>query len=100
MAVGRRCLGGLEPQRLTSYRNRGIKTRWCLSPDYPKHVVERGKARSGDLRLALALIYTALFTAAGLWSPLGLPRAANFKPFSLKTVHDMYSPKKCQPAEM
>jgi hypothetical protein len=32
--------GCLEPQRLTSYRNRGIKTRRCLGPDYAKHVVE------------------------------------------------------------
>src|SRR3954464_6559277 len=71
MAVGRCCLGCFEPQRLTSNRNRGIKTRRCLSPDYAKHVVEWGKARSGDLRLALQLIYTALFTAARLWKPLG-----------------------------
>ena len=83
MAVGCRCLCCLEPQGLTSYRNRGIKTRGCLGPDYAQNVVEWGKARSGDLRLALQLVYTALFTAAGLWEPLGLPRAANFKLFSI-----------------
>src|SRR3954451_9752409 len=53
MAVGRRCLGCLEPQRLTSYRNRGIKTRGCLSPDYAEHVVERGKARTGNFGFSL-----------------------------------------------
>jgi hypothetical protein len=37
------------------------------------HVVERGEAISGDLRLALQLINTALCTVAGLWEPLGLP---------------------------
>src|SRR5215212_4497338 len=53
MAVGRRRLGCLEPQRLTSYRNRRIKTRGCLSPDYAKHVVEWGKARSGNFSFSL-----------------------------------------------
>src|SRR4051812_26205634 len=93
MAVGRCRFGCLEPQRLTSYRDRGIKTRACLSPDYAKHVVEWGKARSGDLRLALQLIYTALFTAARLWKPLGSAPRCHFKPFSnLKVgVHDMCS---------
>src|SRR5947208_798913 len=55
MAVGRRCLGCLEPQRLTSYRNRGIKTPACLSPDYAEHGVEPDKPRTGNSGSLLVL---------------------------------------------
>ena len=46
----------LEPQRLTSYRDGGVKTRGCLSPDNAKHVVEWGKARSGNFGFSLAVV--------------------------------------------
>src|SRR3954452_5849822 len=98
MAVGCRCLGCLEPQRLTSYRNRGIKTRGCLSPDYAKHVIEWGKARSGDLRLALQLIYTPLFSPAGLWEPLGSAPRCQFQTLFLKFLFTICAqgPRSCQ----
>src|SRR6187399_1256779 len=103
MAVGCRCLGCLKPQRLTSYRNRGIKTRGCLSPDYAEQVVEWGKARSGDLRLPLQLIYTALFTATGLWEPLGSAPRCQFQTLfyfeKLTNVHYMFSTMKLSTVE-
>jgi hypothetical protein len=48
--------------------------------------LEWGKARSGDLRLPLQLSTLPFLRPPVFGSPLGLPRAANFKPFSnLKT---------------
>src|SRR3954451_8150694 len=55
--------------------------------------LEWGKPRSGHLRLPLQLSTLPFLRPPVFGSPLGLPRAANFKPFSnFKTgVHDMCS---------
>jgi hypothetical protein len=92
MAVGRRRLGCLEPQRLTSYRNRGVKTRGCLSPDYAKHVV--GGVRP-EAAISASLFAVILFGVPFCRPPRPSPRFEPDIAYSVATLASSGGPGLC-----